>query len=281
MHNGKRCGRAGRQPRVVLSAALLWLALGAAPLVRAGDAPAYAGIDHVEFFVSDLERSLVFYTRLFGTAVWKHRQVDRHYLLLGDSYMALEQQPNARVDHLCFGIDAFDIGNVHRWLDLQALAWQDYPSGRDLRVDDRDGTRVQLAADGTWDTLSQGSVVTVPRSGPAALFHPLALDEVYITVSNLEVDSLHYARLLGKTGRLQAGSLWFDIGDARLRLSQSPVGQKSGVNYFSVLVSNIDLEAAADAVFKAGGIIENILPNGFSFWDPDGLRVEIHVAPQL
>ena len=32
---------------------------------------------------------------------------------------------------------------------------------------------------------------------------------------------------------------------------------------------------------KAGGIIENILPNGFSFWDPDGMRVEIHVANQF
>jgi hypothetical protein len=28
-------------------------------------------------------------------------------------------------------------------------------------------------------------------------------------------------------------------------------------------------------VFAAGGIIENILPNGFSFWDPDGIRVVV------
>ena len=35
------------------------------------------------------------------------------------------------------------------------------------------------------------------------------------------------------------------------------------------------MDAAADAVFAAGGIIENILPNGFSFWDPDGIRVVV------
>jgi len=262
-----------------LAACLLGLGLAGA---AAAATPAYVSIDHVEFFVSDIERSLTFYTRLFGNEVWKHRQVDRHYLLLGDSYIALEQREEASVDHICFGILNFDIAAVHQWLDSQSLKWLDYPSGRDLRVDDSDGTRVQLAQQPTWDTLAQGSVVATPRANTDdPLFHPLALDEVYITVRNLEVDSLHYARLLGETGRLQAGSLWFDIGSARLRLSQSPVGQQPGVNYFSVLVSNIDLEMAADAVFKAGGIIENILPNGFSFWDPDGMRVEIHVANQF
>ena len=273
-------------PRIDTAKVIRWLAACLLGLGLAGAAaaatPAYVSIDHVEFFVSDIERSLTFYTRLFGNEVWKHRQVDRHYLLLGDSYFALEQREEASVDHICFGILNFDIAAVHQWLDSQSLKWQDYPSGRDLRVDDSDGTRVQLAQQPTWDTLAQGSVVATPRANTDdPLFHPLALDEVYITVRNLEVDSLHYARLLGETGRLQAGSLWFEIGSARQRLSQSPVGQQPGVNYFSVLVSNIDLEMAADAVFKAGGIIENILPNGFSFWDPDGMRVEIHVANQF
>jgi len=268
--------------RLLQSAVACLLACGTATAAMAGEVPVYADIDHVEFFVTDIERSLAFYTRLFGNDPWKHKQADRHYITLGNSYMALEQQQDARIDHLCFGIRDYDINAVHQWLDAQSLQWQDYPSGQDLRVDDRDGTRVQLAAQPTWDALAQGSVEAEPRANaPAPLFHPLALDEVYITVSNLEVDSLHYARLLGETGRLQAGSLWFDIGSARLRLSQTPVGQQSGVNYFSVLVSNIDLETAAEAVFKAGGIIENILPNGFSFWDPDGMRVEIHVANQF
>jgi hypothetical protein len=92
---------------------------------------------------------------------------------------------------------------------------------------------------------------------------------------------LFYSRLLHQTGTLQAGSLWFDIGNARLRLAQTPVGQSSGVSYFAVLVSNTDLGAAAEAVFAAGGIIENILPDGFSFWDPDGHRVLVRTAALL
>lgn len=244
--------------------------------------PVVAGIDHVEFFVTDLERSLSFYRHLFGADIWKNRQTERRYLPLGKAFMALEQRDMARMDHVCFGIREFDVVDLHRYLDEKALVWQDYPSGRDLRVDDRNGTRVQMAAADGWEGIS--TATAAPEARPAigaSLFHPLAIDEIYITVANLEVDSLHYARLIGKSGVPQAGSLWFDLGSSRLRLSQAPVGQSPGVNYFSVLVSNTDLEAAAEAVFKAGGIIENILPNGFSFWDPDGMRVEIHMAGQF
>ncbi len=259
----------------------LWLLVVSSSL-RADTAPVYTSLDHVEIFVSDLQKSLQFYTRVFGSEVLKNRQSERRYLRLGTGYLALEQQKTAHVDHVCFGVRDFDIASTHKWLKQEALLWQDYPSGRDLRVDDRDGTRVQLAAEYGWQQLEQQTASPEPLTNKVEpLFHPLVLDEVFITVTNLEVDSLHYARLLGKTGVLSAGSLWFELGSARLRLSQAPVGQSPGMNYFSVLISNTDLDTAAEAVFKAGGIIENILPNGFSFWDPDGLRVEVHVAKQL
>src|SRR5690606_25499337 len=132
----------------------------------------------------------------------------------------------------------------------------------------------QLALDDTWSRLSESAAIQEANaSAEPAIFRPLALDEVFLTVTNLEVDSLFYSRLLNQTGSLQAGSLWFKIGNARLRLTQAPVGQAPGLNYFSVLVSSTNLEEAAEAVFAAGGIIETILPNGFSFWDPDGHRV--------
>jgi catechol 2,3-dioxygenase-like lactoylglutathione lyase family enzyme len=250
--------------------------------VHAQDAPQYAAIDHIEFFVTDLERSLHFYTRLFGNDLWKNNQTERRYLMLGNSYMALEQREAAKVDHVCFGINNFDIAAVHRFLDMQGIAWQDYPSGNDLRVDDRDGTRTQLAQNASWKQLSQ--TTASPQSYPQAeapVFNPLALDEIFISVTNLEVDSLFYSRLLNETGTLQAGSLWFDVGSARLRLTQTPVGQAPGVNYFAVRVSITDLGAAAEAVFAAGGIIETILPDGFSFWDPDGHRVLVRTAALL
>jgi catechol 2,3-dioxygenase-like lactoylglutathione lyase family enzyme len=242
-------------------------------------APVYSGVDHIEFFVTDLQRSVAFYTRLFGNDLYKHRQTERRYLTIGQHYLAIEEGASARVDHVCFGIGNFDINAVHGYLDSQSIPWQDYPSGRDLRVDDRDGTRTQLGRENSWEIMLENSVVKQdwPQDRPP-VFNALSLDEIFITVTNMEVDSLFYARLLNQTGTLQAGSLWFKVGNTRMRLTQAAPGQAPGINYFSVLVSNTDLDAAAEAVFAAGGIIETILPNGFSFWDPDGHRVLVRTA---
>ena len=238
--------------------------------------PEYAGFDHVEFFVADVDRSLDFYTKLFGAEVWKNNQTERRYLPLGQSYIALEEQAESRIDHICFGIEDFDIDGVHRWLDAQGIAWENYPSGRDLHVDDRNGIRTQLARHASWQQLSQTTASRETRADPGApIFDAFAIDEVFLTVTNLEVDSLFYSRLLDQTGTLQAGSLFFQLGQSRLRLTQAPVGQMPGIAYFAVHVAFTDMEAAANAVFAAGGIIENILPNGFSFWDPDGIRVVV------
>jgi catechol 2,3-dioxygenase-like lactoylglutathione lyase family enzyme len=247
--------------------------------IRAQVAPVYTGVDHIEFFVTDLYRSLDFYTRLFGSDLFKHRQSERRYLTIGQHYLAIEERESARVDHVCFGIADFNIEAVHRYLDSQSIPWQDYPSGRDLWVDDRDGTRTQLCRELSWEVMLENSVVAEDWPGDLApVFNTLGLDEIFITVSNMEVDSLFYARLLNQTGTLQAGSLWFKVGNTRMRLTQSAPGQAPGINYFSVLVSNTDLDAAAEAVFAAGGIIETLLPNGFSFWDPDGHRVVVRTT---
>ncbi len=261
-----------------LALALFVSLFGALPL-RAQTAPVYSGIDHVEFFVTDLDRALAFYTKLFGTDLWKNNQTPRRYLRLGESYLAVEQG-DARIDHVCFGIDDFDIDRAHGWLQSQSIPWQDYPSGRDLRVDDRNGIRTQLAQIGTWEQLAgtTASPEAPSQNVPEPIFEAYAIDELFLTVTNLEVDALFYSRLLDQTGTLQTGSLWFRLGSARLRLTQAPVGQKPGVSYFAVHVAFTDMEAAAEAVFAAGGIIENILPNGFSFWDPDGMRVVVRTG---
>jgi catechol 2,3-dioxygenase-like lactoylglutathione lyase family enzyme len=270
-------------PKFYRTALALILALsGIWQTTSAQSAPDYAAIDHIEFFVTDLERSLQFYTHLFGNDLWKNRQSERRYLTLGNSYMALEERDEAKIDHVCIGVNNFDIAAMHSFLDMQGIAWTDYPSGNDLRVDDRDGTRTQLAQNNTWKQLSQATAS--PQSYPlntAPVFHPIAIDEIFISVTNLEVDSLFYSRMLNQTGTLQAGSLWFVIGNARLRLTQAPVGQAPGVNYFAVRVSTTDLGAAAEAVFALGGIIETILPDGFSFWDPDGHRVLVRTPALL
>jgi len=242
--------------------------------------PVFDAIDHVELKVADPNRSLAFYTHLFGAAVLAPKQGEQRYLQLGSSFVTFVPDRNAKTDHVSISARPFDGAALQDWYKREALTVETLAGGKALQVRDRDDTRVQVVPAAGWETLVAAGAVKQGDNRPG-LFHPLLIDEIYLTVTNLEVDSLHYARLLGKSGTLQSGSLWFPFGSARLRLGQAPVGQKAGFNYFSVLVSSTDLNTAADAVFKSGGIIEDILPNGFSFWDPDGIRVEIHVAGQF
>ena len=64
-------------PRFRFASALLLLVLGSSVLAQpaseqaARDWPAYTGISQVALQVMDLERSRDFYTRLFGSEVWR------------------------------------------------------------------------------------------------------------------------------------------------------------------------------------------------------------------
>lgn len=259
-----------------LSFALLVLLLVLPSPAPAQQAPKYAGVDHVALDVVDLGRALVFHTRLFGTELWERPGDEHRYLRLGSAWLALAQSGEARPEHVALGVDDFEPGAAGRWYDLQELRWQ-AAGDSGLQVADADDNRLLLFPHGELASLLQ-PVAEQPSAVPP-VFRPLGIDEIFITVGNLEVDGLFYARLLEQTGTLQAGSLWFTLGNgARLRLGQSPVGQLPGLNYFAILVSNTDLEAAAEAVFSAGGIIETILPNGFSFWDPDGHRIVVRTT---
>jgi catechol-2,3-dioxygenase len=69
--------------------------LGAGALVPGADAAEgalrFAGLDHVEFTVSDVEKSLAFYVRVFGNTVMKNNQTTRRYIKLGGCYIALDK----------------------------------------------------------------------------------------------------------------------------------------------------------------------------------------------
>jgi catechol 2,3-dioxygenase-like lactoylglutathione lyase family enzyme len=261
-------------------AALLALAAGMAGAQNAA-LPDYTGFDHLVIDVDDLGRSRDFYTRLFGFGVWRLEGEDR-YLVLGSTYLRLREGASARVAQIGIGVRDFTPEPLRRHLEREGLPWRAGADGGELAVTDGDGVRSVLLAEQSWQRLRQGATaLPAPKDAPAPIFKPLRLDEVGLSVSSLEVDSLFYARLLARGSTLQAGSLWYTFGGARLRLAQTPVGQKPGVDYFSILISNTDLEAAANAVFAAGGIIEILFPNGFSFWDPDGLRVVVHTTPMF
>jgi catechol-2,3-dioxygenase len=243
------------------------------PVVLAEE-PAIAGLGHVELRVSDAERSLNFYSKVFGAASWSRSGDGSYWLAIGEAYLIFRESGDTGVSRTAFAVAGFDtqvLGNYLRTRQIRVLDQNDSL----LTVTDGDGIQSALVSAAypqeQLDLLKAGS-------GEPGIFQALLLDEVHIMVSNLEVDSLFYSRLLGRTGAQQAGSLWYDLQRGRLRLTQVPPGQSAGVNYLSILVANTDLDSASERVFAAGGLIENLHPNGFSFWDPDGMRVLVRTT---
>ncbi len=84
-----------------------------------------AALDHLEFFVSSIDKSVAFYTRVFGNALWKNNRTARRYLKLGAGYMAMEEQKDPRLDHFTVGVDKWDIAAAHKYFDQRGLAYKD------------------------------------------------------------------------------------------------------------------------------------------------------------
>lgn len=234
-----------------------------------------AGIDQIRLGVGDSARALAFYTAVFGTELRQEAASSSACLRLGESILLLEGAPAGGLLLQGFALDS-DIAVLQAALQAQGIRSQLQADGS-LQVQDGDGVRTRLGRALAWEELAPATL-SVPAVAP--VFQPLLVDEVALNVTNMQVDSMFYARLLGQTSTAVAGSQFFRIGNhARLRLGQTAVGQAAGFNYFSVLVANTDMDLAAELVFRAGGIVEGFLPNGFSFWDPDGLRVVVRTAP--
>ena len=81
-------------------------------------------LDHLEFFVSDVQKSTAFYARVFGNTVMKNNQTSRRYGKLGLVYMAIDTGQPIRVDHVCGGIPGFDIAGVHKYLQQQGIEYR-------------------------------------------------------------------------------------------------------------------------------------------------------------
>src|SRR5262249_42721788 len=94
----------------------------------------FTRIEHIEFYVSNVEASRDFFARVFGNTILRNSTTPKRYLKLGASYMAFETQragaPAARVDHVSASIRMIDMAKVHTFLDGLAIAYRDYPSGR-------------------------------------------------------------------------------------------------------------------------------------------------------
>jgi catechol 2,3-dioxygenase-like lactoylglutathione lyase family enzyme len=238
----------------------------------------FTGLDHVEFFATDVERSTAFYARIFGNTVLKNNKTTRRYLKLGSAYIAIETagQAGVKVDHFCAGVKGWQVANAHTMLAAKGVEYRDYPSGRDLAVTDPDGTRLQLASDNGWNLLLGGTASPESIAVQEPIFKPLGIDHILLNVTDQEKAAAFFSKTLGPVTQRNNNRVWFQVGTSRVGLLQTPAGQKAGANHYCVLAEPFDYDAVTKKLEEAGAKVEPPeIAGAPDFRDPDGYRVQV------
>jgi len=266
--------------RLLRREALGVLGMGAVAARRAmgadNSALRFTALDHVEFLVSDVEKSAAFYAGVFGNTVLKNNKTTRRYVKIGASYLAMDKG-EVHVDHFCAGIAGFDVASVHGYLDARGIAYRDFPSGKDLAVADPDGTRLQLATDNGWAQLLTGTASPEAISiGGESVFRPTGIDHILLNVTDPEKSAAFYEKILGPVTQRNNNRIWFQAGTGRIGLLKTPAGEKAGVNHYCVSVEKFDYDAAVKKLQQAGVKLDTSeIAGAPDLRDPDGYRVQV------
>jgi catechol 2,3-dioxygenase-like lactoylglutathione lyase family enzyme len=243
------------------------------------DEPQFAGLDRIEFYVSNVEKSRDFYVRVFGNTLKKRNE--KRYIKLGSSYMAFEpprgNTGQIRVDHYSVSIKNLEMPKLHAFLDQRGVAYQDYPSGRDTGVTDPEGIRTQLSPENGWRFINTPNfpdeTVAIPDE---PIFRPSGLDIVLVNVSDPEKSLAFYQRFLGQPVDHTKNRIWFQVGNARAGLQQIPQGESTGVHFFSVAAAQFESGTVIQKLREAGAMAVSAsdeVPGAVAFRDPDGFRI--------
>lgn len=239
--------------------------------------PAFSALDHIEFYVSNVEKSRDFFVRVFGNTLRSRN--NKRYLKLGATYMAFEQ-PRAngeiKVDHVSVAIKQLEMPKLHAFLDQRGVAYQDYPSGRDTGVVDADGIRLQLSPENGWGLLNPATFLAeeiAMKEDP--IFRPTGMDHVVLNVTEPEKSAAFYQKFLGAPTR-NNNRIWFQMGTSRIGLQQTPAGQKPGVFYFCVTAAAFNADAATRRLQQAGAKVESSdVAGAVRFRDLDGSSIQV------
>lgn len=245
---------------------------------------AFEGVDHVEFYVSQVERTRNFFAAVFGGTLLKNASASKNYLKAGSSYLAFERPRTAggplTTDHVSLAIRNIEMARVHAFLDQHGIAYRDYPSGRDTAVVDGDGIRTQLSPENGWAFLREPVFVpdaVVLRDEP--VFRPTGIEHVLLNVADPEASARFYEKIFGAVALRNNNRIWFRVGRSRIGLLRTTEGQRPGVNHFCVSATRFDYDAAVARLAALGAKIERPeLPGAPSFRDPDGMLVQVSPA---
>jgi len=237
-----------------------------------------AHIDHVAIAVGDLDKTMAFYRRLFGTDVLKNVRTSRRYLHLGKRYLGIEPAATgtpARIDHIGIGIRNFDQSGTKDMLEKAGFQVRE---GAGDYVKDPDGTPLQIWTEESWKLNQASPEVSPPQD---ALFHPRGIYQVSIRVTNLSASIPFYSKLFGDVAPFskQIGQAVFALDQSRIVLDQTAADRPASIHSFSVVVDSFDAAAVAKVLSQLGARAE-LSQDGsqISFSDPDGIRLSVVVA---
>jgi catechol 2,3-dioxygenase-like lactoylglutathione lyase family enzyme len=234
-------------------------------------------VDHVALDVSDLDKELSFYRRLFGNDVLKDSKSPRRYLRLGPCYLAIApaatgQSPH--INHFSVGIPNFNSASMKSALEAAGMKCRESDVG--LFVTDPDGNSVQIWADGSWKLLNDASPEKYPAQEP--LFRAIGMHHIAVQSGDVAKSVEFYGKLFGKPISDPPGTppLLFLVGDTRLRIYPPAANKPPKIDHFSALVENFDAAGAVEAV-KALGAKAALSRQGTlnEFFDPEGIRMQV------
>jgi catechol 2,3-dioxygenase-like lactoylglutathione lyase family enzyme len=268
----------GTRPMTRRDALRILPAVLLAPQLSAPAAPEFASLDHIEFYVSNAERSRDFFLRAFGGEL--RLRNGKRYLRLGSSYMAFEGPRGTAaagtVDHFSVAIRKLEMPALHSYLEQRGVAYQDYPSGRDTGITDADGIRTQLSPENGWGLLDPSRFL--PEATPIQdepVFRAASLDHVLLNVANLETSVAFYQRFLGRPSSVN-NQIWFQLGPSRVGLIQTAAGSRPGVNRFCVSAAPFDRDGAGRKLQQLGAKTgEADAGDAIEFRDLDGLTIQV------
>jgi catechol 2,3-dioxygenase-like lactoylglutathione lyase family enzyme len=136
-------GRLTRRQLVQGLAALVGASSAGQAAAQAPAIPALS-LNHVSLAVADPEASKQFFQKTFGMPVASTQGTGIN-LALGTSFLGLYKMPNpGRVDHVCFGVDNYDVHAMAAKLEAQGIKASIRKDKPEVYFTDPDGIRFQL-----------------------------------------------------------------------------------------------------------------------------------------
>ena len=262
------------------------LSAGALPaaVARAADAPRFHAIDHVGLTVSDAKKAASFYARVFGPTVYKETMAERRYVRVGPCYIAMappgaNQAANYRVDHICPGVEAFDIPALESYLKAQGLQFRHTEDFGPFITDPVVGAvQVQWWMWSSWMATIKTSAPEPQPGVGGPIFQATGMDHILVQTPDLDKSVAFYEKLFGPVNQRTDTRTWFKVGSSRIGLTKGAADQKPG-GHFCVTVAKLDRAAAIAKLEQAGAWIqpgENA--NDLQFRDPDGILLQVQAA---